>query len=218
MKAARRQPRHDARQARTDVYRQHIFEAAEQVFAERGFEAATLQEIGKRVGLSMGTIYSVFPSKLDMLQAILDARGQEILELVRGVSTRALSARAALNGLLEGYVDFFVGHPAFLQMHLRQGSAWILSPGNGGSTRAAVWTEIHSLQADIFGRGVDDGTFVAEEPGFLAKLFSAIDQVLLADWVDNGMKAPREELLVRLQAIVERVFCKRPRAGRGPRD
>lgn len=211
MKQAKPAPRHAAREARTEVYRQHIVEAAEQVFAERGYEAATLQEIGKRVGLSMGTIYSVFPSKTDLLQAILDARGQTILDLVRGVVGRGASPRDTLNDLSRAYIEFFGDHPAFLRMHLRQGSSWVISPGNSTS-RAEVWEEIHALQANIFKRGVDDGTFVDEEPGFLAKLFSALDQVLLSEWAASNMKTDRAELVRRLESMVERTFCKRPRA------
>ncbi|MBI3785815.1 MAG: TetR/AcrR family transcriptional regulator [Deltaproteobacteria bacterium] len=215
MKVARRQPRHDARRARNDVYRQHIFEAAEQVFAERGFEAATLQEIGKRVGLSMGTIYGIFPSKAELLQAILDARGQALLDLVRDVAGRRSDPGAALKALLEGYIDFFVGRPAFLRMHLRQGSSWILSPGNGsGGSRAEVWAEIHRLQADVFRRGIKDGCFVDEDPGLLSKLFSAFDQVVLSEWVAGGMKAPRDQLVQRFEAIVERTFCRKVSAKR----
>ena len=38
-----------------------ILEAAEDVFAEHGFEAAKVQQIAERARLSMGTIYSIFP-------------------------------------------------------------------------------------------------------------------------------------------------------------
>ena len=72
MTPARRKPKHEARKARNDVYRQHIFAAAEQVFAERGFEATKVQDISKLVGLSMGTLYAIFPSKADLFHAILD--------------------------------------------------------------------------------------------------------------------------------------------------
>lgn len=207
MKRVKRSLRDAAREARTGVYRQHILAAAEEVFAERGFEAATLQEIGAKVGLSMGTIYSVFASKMELLQAILDGRGQGILELVRDVVRRDARPRETLKALLREYVGFFVDHPAFLQMHLRQGSSWVLRPDNGGGTRAEVWSEIHQLQAGIFRRGVDDGTFVQEDPEFLAKLFSALDQVVLSEWVTSGMKAAPETLIERLDAIVERLFC-----------
>src|SRR2546428_7740306 len=100
MRPATRQPRHEARRARTDVYRQHIFEAAEQVFAEHGFEAAKVQDIARRVGLSMGTIYSIFPSKADVLRAILEERGQAMLSLVREVTARQRAPRDALKALI----------------------------------------------------------------------------------------------------------------------
>ena len=55
-----RRPREEARRARNELYRQHILQAAERVFSERGFENAKLQEISAQAGLSMGTIYSIF--------------------------------------------------------------------------------------------------------------------------------------------------------------
>ena len=209
MPLAKRKPRHEARQARTDVYRQHVFEAAEQVFAEHGFEAAKLQDISKRVGLSMGTIYSIFPSKGDMLRAILDERGQAILTLVRDITGRESAPRDALNALIEGYIDYFHAHPGFLRMHLRQGGSWVLSPAPSSDSRSQVWEEIHRLQAGIFRRGVKDGTFIDEDPDMLAKMFSAMDQVLLSEWAAQGMKAKPDELVRRLQGMVERAFCRR---------
>src|SRR5437773_8927722 len=122
--AARRRPRDEARRARTGVYRSHIVEAAEQVFAERGFAAAKLQEISRLAGLSMGTIYAIFPSKADLYRAILEDRGLELLALAREVAARTGAARAALDALIEVYVGYFVSHPGFLQMHLRAGTSW----------------------------------------------------------------------------------------------
>jgi len=207
--AVRRRPRDEARRARNDVYRQHIFDAAERVFAERGFESARLQEISKLAGLSMGTIYAIFPSKTDLHRAILEERGQELLGLARDVAVRKAPPREALDGLIELYVGWFVAHPGFLQMHLRAGTSWALSPG-GTDAQVRHWQDIHTLQADIFRRGVAAGVFVDEDPAYLARLFSVMDQVLLADWVAGGMKAEREELVRRLRSQVERSFCRAP--------
>jgi hypothetical protein len=79
---------------------------------------------------------------------------------------------------------------------------------------------IHDLQTGIFRRGIAAGVFVDEPPGYLAKLFSAMDQVLLAEWVAGGMKTDRAQLVGRLQALVDRAFCvaaprARRAAGRG---
>ncbi|HJQ82969.1 MAG TPA: TetR/AcrR family transcriptional regulator [Candidatus Binatia bacterium] len=205
----RRRPRDEARRARTDVYRQHIFEAAERVFAERGFESAKLQDISKLAGLSMGTIYAIFPSKGDLHRAILEERGIELLGLVRAVADRPGPPDEALDGLIELYVGWFVEHPGFLRMHLRAGTSWALSP-SGTDAQVQHWQDIHALQAEIFRRGIAEGAFVDEEPGYLARLFSVMDQVLLADWVAGGMKASRDELVRRLRAQVARSFARAP--------
>jgi AcrR family transcriptional regulator len=202
-----RQPREEARRARTDVYRQHVLGAAEQVFAERGYEAAKLQDISRRAGLSMGTIYAIFPSKAVLHRTLLEERGRELLALAREVASRDVPPRAALDGLIDVYVGYFVSHPGFLRMRLRAGTSWALSPG-GPDARVRHWQDIQALQADIFRRGVADGVFVDEDPGYLARLFSALDQVLLADWVAGGMRAERAELARRLREQVGRSFVR----------
>jgi AcrR family transcriptional regulator len=202
-----RKARDEAKRAREDVYRQHIFEAAEKVFAERGFEAAKVQEISKVAGLSMGTIYGIFPGKTELYRALLEERGLELLGLARGVADRGLPPREALDALIEMYVGYFVTHPGFLQMHLRAGTSWGLAPGSDAD-RVQHWEDIHTLQADIFRRGIADGVFVEEDPGYLARMFSVMDQVLLADWVSGGMRVGREELVGRLRGQVERSFCR----------
>jgi AcrR family transcriptional regulator len=209
----RRRPREEAKQARNEVYRQHILEAAERVFAERGFEAAKLQEISAQAGLSMGTIYAIFPGKTELFTALLELRGQELLALVRELGDSRAEPRHALDRLIEVYIAYFVQHPAFLRTHLRSGVSWALGPALATGTQVQCWSDIHREQSAIFRRGVDAGVFVEEDPEFLAKLFSVIDQVLLADWVAGGMRASRESLVARLRAQVERTFWQPARAG-----
>ena len=209
--AASRAPRQAARDARNQLYRTHILEAAERVFAERGFENAKLQEISTLADLSMGTIYSIFASKDDLFLALLEARGTELRDLAREVAAANGSAREALDRLIEAYIDYFVGHPTFLTMHLKLGHSWVLEPATASEGQVRIWQEIHESQSAIFRRGVAEGAFVDEDPALLAKLFSAMDQVVLADWAGQGMKAGRAELVERMRRMAERAFCRAPR-------
>jgi AcrR family transcriptional regulator len=213
--APRRKPREEARQARHEVYRQHIFAAAEQVFAERGYEAAKVQEISKVAGLSLGTIYEIFPGKTELFRGLLEQRGQEILDAVRDAGTDKAPPREALETLIAVYIGWFVDHPGFLRMHLRSGSSWALTPA-GTEAQVEHWQDIHLIQADIFRRGVAERVFVDEDPAYLAKTFSVMDQVLLADWVGGGMREDRATLVARLTRQVERSFfrAREPRAAR----
>ncbi len=51
-----------------------IAEAALDVFADEGFEAARLEDIAKLAGVSKGTIYLYYPSKEDLLVASVEHR------------------------------------------------------------------------------------------------------------------------------------------------
>jgi AcrR family transcriptional regulator len=203
---ANRKVQDKARQARNDLYRRHIVEAAEQVFAERGFENAKLQDISALAGVSMGTIYAIFPGKEELFRGILDERGRELLQVARDGADGDPDPRVALTRLIEAYIDYFIAHPNFLRMHLRLGTSWVLGPAIGSPGQVQLWSEIHTLQADLMRRGIAAGAFVDEDPSFLAKIFSALDQVLLADWVAGGMQADRTELIGRMRTLVGRII------------
>ena len=138
-----------ARQARNDLYRQHVLEAAEQVFAQRGFDSAKLQDISRLAGVSMGTIYAVFPGKEELFRAILAERGHELLEVARDGAQSDADPRAALDGLIAAYIDYFIAHPNFLRMHVRLGTSWVLGPTMGASGQVQLWAEIHAVQAAL---------------------------------------------------------------------
>jgi AcrR family transcriptional regulator len=50
---------------------QQILDAALSVFAEHGIDAAKLEEIAARAGVSKGTIYLYFPSKEELFRAVI---------------------------------------------------------------------------------------------------------------------------------------------------
>ena len=90
-------PQDKARQARNDVYREHILEAAEQVFAERGFDNAKLQDISQlRRTCRWARSTPSFPSKEELFRAILDERGAELLQVARDGRAGDADPRAAL--------------------------------------------------------------------------------------------------------------------------
>src|SRR5262249_8805949 len=155
------------------------------------------------------TIYAIFPSKADLFRAIAEERGQELAGLVREATARDATPGDALSAPIALYIDYFLAHPHFLRIPLRPGTSSGLSPA-GTDIRVQHWLDIHALQAEVFRRGVAAGVFVDEDPGFLAKVFSAMDQVLLAEWVATGMKAARAELIERLERLVERTFYRTP--------
>ncbi|MBY6260661.1 TetR/AcrR family transcriptional regulator [Azospirillum sp. 412522] len=58
---------------RKDARPQEIVAAAMDVFVERGFAAARLEEVAARAGVSKGTLYLYFPSKDELFKAVIRA-------------------------------------------------------------------------------------------------------------------------------------------------
>lgn len=56
---------------RKEARPQEIVEAALDVFAERGFAAARLDEVAARAGVSKGTLYLYFPNKEELFKAVV---------------------------------------------------------------------------------------------------------------------------------------------------
>ena len=79
-------------QARVREKRHRMLQAAQEVFVERGFDAAGTDEIARRAGVSKGTLYNFFDSKTDLLLSSGEAqleRSRVLVEAALGESGEA---------------------------------------------------------------------------------------------------------------------------------
>jgi AcrR family transcriptional regulator len=70
-------PRAQARLSREEkkaMTREKLLDAAATVFARKGFNGASLDDVAEEAGLTKGAVYSNFESKDDLIEALLDAR------------------------------------------------------------------------------------------------------------------------------------------------
>lgn len=218
MQAARDKasPKLTAREARRDVHRRLLLDAAERVFAEHGYEGTKMQDVAQEAGLALATVYGLVGGKEELYAEVHRTRGEALLEhAVAGT----VGARSAWDGLLDGvraYAEFLVGHPDYLRLHLQESQPWALSPRFTSAEQGALWQKGLKLSVAVFAAAIAEGAVIDEDPRVLARLMIAAHQVFLGEWVDGGMTEPREALIARMQAHVERAFGtgkgkKRPR-------
>jgi AcrR family transcriptional regulator len=106
--AATRRPRADALRNRT-----RLIDAAVEVFAEHGLDVSVAR-IASRAGVGSATLFRNFPTKDDLIYAVIEARMTELLELAQ----RALEvedAAAAFEQFLFGVADIQVRDRGFFE-------------------------------------------------------------------------------------------------------
>jgi len=65
--------------------RDFLLRAAEQVFAERGFYGASLDQVAAVAGFTKGAVYSNFKNKEDLFLALLESRYEQEIDAVRAI-------------------------------------------------------------------------------------------------------------------------------------
>jgi TetR/AcrR family transcriptional regulator, cholesterol catabolism regulator len=90
-----------------------ILQAAAEEFRERGYEAATLESIAQRVGLSKASLYHYIQTKDELLFAVIELPANRVLERAEELARRDAPASARLRELIHLQVDIFArNHPA----------------------------------------------------------------------------------------------------------
>lgn len=99
-------------------------DAAERLFADKGYDATSLSEVGAVAGVSRATPGYFFGSKSDLYQAVLDRCFTEVREAVRAGRARALASSqspdAILAGAVSDYFDFLAARPNFIRLIERE--------------------------------------------------------------------------------------------------
>ncbi|MCV7075119.1 SACE_7040 family transcriptional regulator [Mycobacterium szulgai] len=99
--------------------RLQLLSAAERLFAERGFLAVRLEDIGAAAGVSGPAIYRHFPNKESLLVELLVGISARLLAGARDVTAHNPDPTAALDGLIDFHLDFALGEPNLIRIQDR---------------------------------------------------------------------------------------------------
>ncbi|RZJ45223.1 MAG: TetR/AcrR family transcriptional regulator, partial [Brevundimonas sp.] len=89
-------PRLNRRQAAKVRTRQKVLDAARSLFAERGYEPATIRDIAKGAGMSTGAVFANFQDKAELFEAVL---AEDMARLAESLNA-AVAAESTLRGRL----------------------------------------------------------------------------------------------------------------------
>lgn len=109
----------EERKEREKQHRKNVIvNSAEEVFAAKGVDQATMDEIAEKAELSKGTLYLYFNNKIDLYLAVCE-RGSNILnDRFSKLFAQQRNGLELIRGMGETYLNFIREFPHYLQAFL----------------------------------------------------------------------------------------------------
>ena len=147
-------PRLNRRQAAKVRTRQKVLDAARQLFAERGYEPATIRDIAKGAGMSTGAVFANFQDKAELFEAVL---ATDLVRLTDTMKTAAAAEGSTRDRLLSALGAGY--HGSLEQLPLVQAviaRSWFQPVAAEMRTRDAI-KPLLSVVTDTLQAGVREG-------------------------------------------------------------
>lgn len=182
-------------------HRTEILDAAEAIFAEKGFLRTTVEQIAAETGFSVGSLYNLFGSKEDLYLALIETRAHQLADDANAAFDQVaqpidfpvayINLRIALAGKYEPFFRLWARE--------RMGDRFASTP---------LWTEKLApllnpfLQrlTDAFAQGQRDGVFRSDvDPADLTLAIDGLCDAFMFEWLagddPDRFGAKREPML-----------------------
>jgi AcrR family transcriptional regulator len=190
-----------------DAAHEAILDAAEEAFARQGMDAP-METIASLAGVAVGTLYNHFDSRAALLEALLTARRQEMLDAAaaalaesqgRPFAERFLAGLRALVSVTEKQIRF--------RQMIFQADLVLPISRHAEATRAMT-----DVFTSLLAEGRKEGELAADPRGTQGVFLGA----LLKSAIGMSLRAPDHFPLSQIPEVVARQFLDGARAGRKP--
>jgi TetR/AcrR family transcriptional regulator len=173
---SRRGRTHDAQGAR-----EAILNAAEEVFAEHGFDGARIDAIAKAAGYNKSLIFQYFGDKLGLYARVVRRADEEMSGLQvqmmaslreEGAAVSADKFKALLRTFMGVYFDYLVGHPRFARILV-----WEMA--EGWQTMAKIFSQRDMDEINQFRPFLDR----VRSAGLLRSDFDPMAQIMMIEFL-----------------------------------
>ena len=197
----------DKTRQKKDAKRTAMMQAAVQVFAEKGYYAATVRDIVQAAEVAIGTFYFYFPDKETLFVHLYEETADFLLQTIdQAVRSRTEVAQQISRGI-QAYVNIAIYEPAVVQLLLVGGVGAVPSFEAKRSTFRERLVRLWQRPLD---QAIDQGTIPDQNSRRVAEAFAgAFDEVVLQllalpEPEQAAVSAVQELTLFSLRAIAFR--------------
>src|SRR3979409_285251 len=97
-----------------------VIDSAVEVFFDKGYSAASIQDVADRVGVLKGSLYYYIDSKEDLLSRIVDDVHRESTEILEAVQALDVPAIEAVRIYIEKHVGWYLSNVKEVSVFFRE--------------------------------------------------------------------------------------------------
>ncbi len=146
--------------------RAKLIRAARKAFADRGYAAASMDDLTAEAGLTRGALYHNFGDKKGLLQAVIDQIDAEMMLRLRAAQDRATSPWVGFIDEYLAYIEMAL-EPEIQRIMLLDGPAVLGDPSQWPNQTACLSRTIQTIQTLI-----EAGTVRPVDPEATARLLN----------------------------------------------
>lgn len=98
----------------------HILDAAEQLFADQGFSRTTVKQLGRAAGVNGALLYYYFGGKEQLYRAVFERLVAAMVSRTMGRLEAAAPSSARLRGFIEAQVETVLANPNLPKLFVRE--------------------------------------------------------------------------------------------------
>jgi len=183
------------------THRKEILQAAERVFAEKGFFQTTMSEIAGAAEFGTGSLYKYFKSKENLYFTLIDEKVEEINRSVRVGLSEKKSAVERIKKVLGLEFEFIERNRDFFRIYISEMNRfdWTMKDDLGKGIHDKMVKYIDIL-AGVMRQGIKGGEFKSLNPLDLAQALVGMVNSVVFEWLVSPKAYP---LISKMDTVLE---------------
>ena len=162
-----------------------IIDAAEEVFAEKGFHGSTVEDVAARAEFAVGTLYKFFPSKELLYQSLIIQRARLLSDRANEIMDQASDPQSIVRAFVKAKIDITGKYHSFFKIYTQERMGDRFS--NNELWREKVGPLVQHLLnrlVDAFNQGIKQGVFRADlDPVDMAIALDGLSDGFMFEWL-----------------------------------
>lgn len=196
-------------------HRQEILTAALGLFAGRGYDAVSMQEIAEAAEFGTGTLYNFFRSKEDLYFELLVSCAEDAFGLILPVLEGHEDEREKVAGFIRAHERLIREHHAAIRLFLLERRGHYLPGSRIAEEKKKCDARVIGLLSEVIAAGVHKGLFNDVDPHITAKCLAATLEAMILAAAENPQETDLKADLSKIEAVFFKGLVRRSGSQRG---